>query len=76
MNIPVVLAQVEREARALNKEKNRTIDFHIDKELYVFGVETNCALVKLGVQCGALHTCGGESVCTGDVNPMARNFLW
>ena len=55
VNIPVVLAQVEREAQALNKEKNHTINFHIDKELYVFGVETELRSACSNLVFNAVH---------------------
>ena len=58
----MVLAQVEREAQALNKEKNHTINFHIDKELYVFGVETELRSACSNLVFNAVHytPAGGE----------------
>ncbi|MEC7481604.1 MAG: phosphate regulon sensor histidine kinase PhoR, partial [Pseudomonadota bacterium] len=62
VNIPVVLAQVEREAQAINKEKNHTINFHIDKELCIFGVETELRSACSNLVFNAVHytPAGGE----------------
>lgn len=38
--MPAVLSQIQIEANTLNKEKGHTINFHVDPELRVFGVET------------------------------------
>jgi two-component system phosphate regulon sensor histidine kinase PhoR len=55
VNMPAVLSQIEREAQALNKEKQHTIRFHIDPELYVFGVETELRSACSNLVFNAVH---------------------
>ncbi|MEG3766006.1 phosphate regulon sensor histidine kinase PhoR [Alteromonas sp. 14N.309.X.WAT.G.H12] len=40
VNMPAMLTQLEKEAGSLNKEKQHQIHFHVDRELIVYGVET------------------------------------
>lgn len=62
VNVPVMLAQVEREAQSLNKEKNHTITFHVEDDLYVFGVETELRSACSNLVFNAVHytPAGGE----------------
>lgn len=62
VNVPVMLAQVEREAQSLNKEKNHTIKFHVEDDLYVFGVETELRSACSNLVFNAVHytPAGGE----------------
>jgi two-component system phosphate regulon sensor histidine kinase PhoR len=62
VNIPTVLSQIEREAQALNKEKQHHIEFHIDTGLKVFGVETELRSACSNLVFNAVHYTppGGE----------------
>ena len=62
INIPAMLAQIEREAIALNKEKQHTIHFHIDSTLLVYGVETELRSACSNLVFNAVHytPSGGE----------------
>lgn len=62
VNMPAVLAQVETEALALNKEKQHQIRFHVDPELCVFGVETELRSACSNLVFNAVHytPAGGE----------------
>jgi two-component system phosphate regulon sensor histidine kinase PhoR len=62
VNIGSMLALIEREAQALNKEKQHTIKFHIEDDLFVYGVETELRSACSNLVFNAVHYTppGGE----------------
>ena len=62
VNMPSMFRQLEKEAQTLNAEKGHTIRFHIDPELWVFGVETELRSACSNLVFNALHytPAGGE----------------
>ncbi len=55
VDMPVILAQIEREALAINADKGHTIRFHVDPELRVFGVETELRSACSNLVFNAVH---------------------
>lgn len=55
VNVPVVLATIEIEANSLNKEKGHTITFDVDKELLMYGVETELRSAFSNLIFNAIH---------------------
>lgn len=55
VDIPAMLTQLGREAQALNKEKQHTIRFHINKQLKVYGVETELRSACSNLVFNAVH---------------------
>lgn len=55
VDMPSVLAQIEQEALALNKEKNHTIRFELEDDLRVFGVETELRSACSNLVFNAVH---------------------
>ena len=62
VNMPSMFRQLEKEAQTLNAEKGHTIRFHIDPELWVFGVETELRSACSNLVFNAVHytPAGGE----------------
>lgn len=62
VNVSSMLSLIEREAQALNKDKGHTITFHVDKELSVYGVETELRSACSNLVFNAVHytPTGGE----------------
>lgn len=55
VNMPSVLAQIEREAQALNNQKHHRIVFHIEPSLHVYGVETEIRSACSNLVFNAVH---------------------
>lgn len=55
VEMPAILAQIEREALALNADKGHTVQFHVDPELRVFGVETELRSACSNLVFNAIH---------------------
>ncbi|MEW9799584.1 phosphate regulon sensor histidine kinase PhoR [Alteromonas sp. CYL-A6] len=55
VKMPAVLTQIEREAQALNKDKQHTIRFHVDPTLHVYGVETELRSACSNLVFNAVH---------------------
>ncbi len=55
VDMPAILAQIEREARSLNKDKQHTIEFHIEPGLKVYGVETELRSACSNLVFNAIH---------------------
>ncbi|QJR80296.1 phosphate regulon sensor histidine kinase PhoR [Alteromonas pelagimontana] len=55
VDMPATFALMEREAQALNKEKQHRITFHVDKSLKVFGVETELRSACSNLVFNAVH---------------------
>ncbi|WP_026294565.1 phosphate regulon sensor histidine kinase PhoR [Salinimonas chungwhensis] len=55
VNMPAMFKQMEAEAQALNKEKQHTINFHVDAALKVFGVETELRSACSNLVFNAVH---------------------
>ncbi|WP_218312925.1 phosphate regulon sensor histidine kinase PhoR [Alteromonas antoniana] len=63
VDMPAILAQIEREAQALNAEKGHTLRFHVDPALRVFGVETELRSACSNLVFNAVHyTPSGGSI--------------
>lgn len=62
VNVPAMLDLVEREAQALNKDKEHKIEFHVDARLAVYGVETELRSACSNLVFNAVHYTppGGE----------------
>jgi two-component system phosphate regulon sensor histidine kinase PhoR len=55
VNMPAVLAQIEREAQALNKQKQHRIVFHVTPDLHIYGVETEIRSACSNLVFNAVH---------------------
>ncbi|MCU7553088.1 phosphate regulon sensor histidine kinase PhoR [Alteromonas sp. ASW11-19] len=55
VNMPAILAQIEREALSLNKDKHHKIEFHVDPSLKVYGVETELRSACSNLVFNAIH---------------------
>ncbi len=55
VDMPSVLTHIEREAQALNKDKQHTITFDMDESLKVFGVETELRSACSNLVFNAVH---------------------
>lgn len=55
VNVPQVLATIEVEAHSLNKEIGHEIQFHVDKDLAVYGVETELRSAFSNLIFNAIH---------------------
>ena len=77
VNIPSVLALIEREANALNKDKQHHIEFHVDHTLKVYGVETELRSACSNLVFNAVHYTpkGGEIHVYWRVNNGGAEFL-
>lgn len=55
VNVPLVLASIEAEAKSLNKEKQHVINFQVDPELRVYGVDTELRSAFSNLIFNAIH---------------------
>lgn len=55
VDVPQVLATVQSEANALNKEKQHKISFEVDKDLRIYGIETELRSAFSNLVFNAIH---------------------
>lgn len=55
VNVPHMIAAIQIEANALNKDKHHTIDFEVDSDLSVYGIETELRSAFSNLIFNAIH---------------------
>ena len=55
VNVPVLLSTIKMEADSLNKEKQHTIEFEVDHELQIYGIETELQSAFSNLIFNAVH---------------------